>query len=447
MSTGPVTQAQRALVGSANGSRPTGDAVGEIAAEAALLGAGRGRMARRFDGHDRRSGLITGGSFLILVGAWLAIAPPVSVPFGMLAACIAVYVAAGSVEFEIGPGSAVPTMPVQVVMLFVLPAQLVPVAAVCGLWGAGLVGRLRDPERAERGIVLAGSGWQVVGPAVVFAVAHAGTPAVHDIPVYALALIAQLAFDFAAAWVRNCYGFGVCFSELARALRFTFLCDLLLAPMGLAAVLALPHSPGAFLLLLSPTVLLAILQSDRQKQIDKTVALGAAFADTSHLARRDALTGLANRLAWEEVTAGWETSDQPVGVVLADVDGLKAANDLHGHAMGDRLLIAVANVLSRATSDQPDAIVARIGGDEFAVLVPGASMASTHRLRSRLRQAFELEARIDGVVVVSASVGAGFAHHGYTLGRAIAAADRGVNINKDARGVRRRASDHALPTA
>jgi diguanylate cyclase (GGDEF)-like protein len=409
-----------------------------IATEAALMGESRRRMHHRVVGNDRRSGLLTGGSFLVAVAAWNAFAPPRAVPFGALVACIAVYVVAGSVEFEIGPGSALPTTPVQVLMLFVLPPQLVPAAVVCGLGGAALVGRLRDPARRERLLVIAGSGWQVVGPAAVFAIAHVRRPGLVDVPVYGLALLAQFAFDSGASWVRNCYGLRVRTRDLAKALMFTFGCDLLLAPLGLAAALAIPGSARALLFLLPLTALLAMLQSDRRRQIDKTVALGAAFADTSDLARRDVLTGLANRLAWEESIARCQDLDSPVGVVLADVDGLKVANDRYGHEMGDRLLVAVTDVIARAAGELDGAVVARIGGDEFALLLPFASAASTRAVGAELLAAFACPRNLDGAVPVSASVGIGFTGRGRTLGSAIAEADHGVNRNKEARGLRRR---------
>jgi diguanylate cyclase (GGDEF)-like protein len=408
-----------------------------IAAEAALMGESRRRMHDRVVGNDRRSGLLTGGSFLVAVAAWNTFAPPRAVPFGALVACIAVYIVAGSVEFEIGPGSALPTTPVQELMLFLLPPQLVPAAVVCGLGGAALVGRLRDPARRERLLVIAGSGWQVVGPAAVFAVAHVRRPALVDVPVYALALMAQFVLDAGASWVRNCYGLRVRSGDLAKALMFTFGCDLLLAPLGLAAALAIPGSARALLFLLPLTMLLAMLQSDRRRQIDKTVALGAAFADTSDLARRDALTGLANRLAWEESIARYQDLDSPVGVVLADVDGLKLANDRYGHEMGDRLLVAVTDVIARAAGGSDGAVVARIGGDEFALLLPFASAASTRAVGAELLAAFACPERIDGAVPVSASVGIGFSARGRALGSAIGEADRGVNRNKEARGLRR----------
>ena len=145
----------------------------------------------------------------------------------MLAACVAAYVAAASIEFEIGPGTALPTTPVLWVSLFLLPPQLVPIVALAGLMIAASAARLRDPDRRERLPVLAGSAWHAVGPALVFAMAPARGLALDALGVYALALGAQFGCDAAASWVRNCYGLGVPVRKLAEALRFTFLTDLM----------------------------------------------------------------------------------------------------------------------------------------------------------------------------------------------------------------------------
>ena len=406
-----------------------------IAADASVIAAARRRIRRGLV-VDRGTGLLTGGSFLAVMATWLVLAPPRSVPIEMFIACVVAQVGAASVEFEIGPGCALPTTPVQVVMLFILPFPLVPVAVFLGLVGAAQIARLADSERRERILVIAASGWQVVGPAAVFAIARITGPSVADWPVYGLALCAQFGLDGTTSWVRNCYGLSVPVGTLAVALRFTFLCDLLLAPIGFAAALALPGSAGALLLLVPLMLLLALLQSDRQRQLDKTITLGAALTATSQLARRDALTGVSNRLAFEETAQRLTTSDFSIGVVLADVDGLKVANDTYGHAMGDRLLVAVAEIIVGTVSEAATPVY-RIGGDEFAILLDNASPATTDRLADRLRSAFETAPDIDDHAPLSASVGSGFAPSGPLLGTAIARADHAVSDEKTRRGLHR----------
>ena len=103
------------------------------------------------------------------------------------------------------------------------------------------------------------------------------------------------------------------------------------------------------------------------------------------LAFLDPLTGLANRRALDDA-AERAFATMPSGrrrrvnVVALDVNGLKAVNDALGHAEGDRLLISVAATLSRYFADLDGSLVARVGGDEFSVLVPGHGLDTVLRV-------------------------------------------------------------------
>lgn len=386
---------------------------------------------------DRMSGLLTGGSFVFALTVWLVLVPPPTVPWVLLAACIAAHVAAASIEFEIGPGSALPTTPVLYVSLFLLPPQLVPVVPLAGLVAAAYLARLRDPDRRERLPVLAGSAWHAMGPALVFAAVGVDGPTFRTLGVCAIALVAQFGCDTAASWVRNVYGLGVPAGKLLGALRFAFLADLMLAPVGVAAALAVPGSAAALLLLSGPILLLAMLEHDREHQIDSAVVLSEAFTHSADRARRDALTGLRNRLAWEEAVARTTETLGPVGVVLADVDGLKATNDARGHEAGDRLLVAVADAISKATPSEVGAVAARLGGDEFGILLPGALAGRAARIAEELRRSLD---GAEGSPVdpgVSASIGFGLAGSGALLSLAFREADRGMYEVKAGRSVGR----------
>ena len=423
---------------------PSGDALADAVDTAALLGATRSRARAEIAAPDRRSGLLTGGSFILVLGLWLLLDPPSGASLIAFLACIVAHAAASTVEFELGPGSALPTTPVLVLALFLLPAPLVPVVAASGLVLAAGVARLRDPSRHERLFVLVGSGWHAIGPAAVFAVAGVREPRLADVPVYGLALAAQFACDALASWVRNAYGLGVPTRLLVGALRFTFAADLLLAPVGLAAALADPGSPAALLFLVPPILLLAVLQRDRERQINRTVVLGVAVTEATDRARRDALTGLANRLAWEEAAAHQRALGLSVGVMFADIDGLKVANDLHGHDAGDRLLVAFARILERVVPAGPGVVVARLGGDEFGVLLPGDLAHDAERLATALRGALANAPRVEGRLPLSASLGTGVAAIGACLGDAFADADRGVYIDKRRDGNVRRSNAGAV---
>jgi diguanylate cyclase (GGDEF)-like protein len=99
----------------------------------------------------------------------------------------------------------------------------------------------------------------------------------------------------------------------------------------------------------------------------------ARQADLYHLATHDSLTGLFNRRhfmeAIDQALLRNQRSSRHVGVVYVDLDGFKGVNDRAGHAMGDRVLSAVGARLRHAVRSAD--LVARIGGDEFAVLCEG----------------------------------------------------------------------------
>lgn len=103
--------------------------------------------------------------------------------------------------------------------------------------------------------------------------------------------------------------------------------------------------------------------------------------------RHDPLTGVLNRRGLEERTAiefaHARRSGSPVSVIAADVDGFKALNDSLGHPAGDEVLRRVAMALDQETRDI-DA-VGRMGGDEFAILLPGASSEHARAVADRLR--------------------------------------------------------------
>jgi diguanylate cyclase (GGDEF)-like protein len=83
-------------------------------------------------------------------------------------------------------------------------------------------------------------------------------------------------------------------------------------------------------------------------------------------ANRDYVTGLGNARAFDEELVRRSSSDEPFALVLADVDDLKEINDVHGHAAGNAALKRVGEVLRQYA--EADDVVARIGGDQFAVL-------------------------------------------------------------------------------
>lgn len=114
--------------------------------------------------------------------------------------------------------------------------------------------------------------------------------------------------------------------------------------------------------------------------------------ELGELARRDPLTGLANRRAYDAWLAEAWAQAAPgagrVGLIVLDIDRFKAFNDFYGHAAGDDCLKTIALCLReqlRGMSDQ----VARLGGEEFAVLLPGLSAAICADVAERMRLAVQ----------------------------------------------------------
>ena len=104
-----------------------------------------------------------------------------------------------------------------------------------------------------------------------------------------------------------------------------------------------------------------------------------------YFSTHDVLTGLHNRAYFEEELARLERGRQfPVSIIIGDVDRFKHTNDLHGHVAGDKLLREVAQVLKGAF--RAEDVVTRIGGDEFAILLPLTDTATAKEAVSRIRQ-------------------------------------------------------------
>lgn len=110
---------------------------------------------------------------------------------------------------------------------------------------------------------------------------------------------------------------------------------------------------------------------------DEADALRTKLAEANDSARRDVLTGLPNRRAFDEAFAIRRDADGPFCLAMCDIDRFKRINDAHGHQVGDRVLSAVGRTLADECNGH---LVVRHGGEEFAILLHGIALAdaATH---------------------------------------------------------------------
>ena len=113
----------------------------------------------------------------------------------------------------------------------------------------------------------------------------------------------------------------------------------------------------------------------------------------TELASTDSLTGAATRRRFSELAEHerrrCHREGKPLGLVITDIDGFKAINDRHGHAAGDAALRDFVDRLRRELRDSD--VVARMGGEEFAILLPDSDIAHSETVAERLRSAIASE--------------------------------------------------------
>ncbi|KQT01613.1 diguanylate cyclase [Rhizobium sp. Leaf391] len=178
-----------------------------------------------------------------------------------------------------------------------------------------------------------------------------------------------------------------------------------------------PFEPGTSVLYATlPVVALAVIAIFLAASLAghaiwrRSVKLNSNRQELQHLALRDTLTGLANRAHFRsELTARLRRAlpEDECSVLFIDLDRFKAVNDTYGHPTGDKLISLVA---TRMREILPDALIGRIGGDEFTVLLEGRKADEVAAIADKiviyLREPFEIE----GVYVsIGASVGVAIA--------------------------------------
>lgn len=220
------------------------------------------------------------------------------------------------------------------------------------------------------------------------------------------------------------------------------------------------RDPSAFVVGAEPTHLLVIHQSVLWEMVNAShefaknllVVLSERVRSHNHViadsygelrkferhATTDALTGLSNRHTMDEAflreIQRCEQDEEPISLIMIDVDNFKKFNDQFGHIAGDRALSAVANVLQHQF--RPRDLLVRYGGDEFAVLLPEVDEELALSIADRVRKAVSGET-CDGSdsliqIPIRISMGVAKLEHGSDLSTLIRAADAALYRAKHA---------------
>jgi HD-GYP domain-containing protein (c-di-GMP phosphodiesterase class II) len=264
------------------------------------------------------TGLLAAG-FVVVAGLGAVLLPqqrPLSL--SALACALAAYAIASRVEVEFPGFSAIPTEAIFVVMWFVLPLRILPLA-VCA---AMLIGRLPEVGRRkmppDRLALTIASCWYSVGPALVLYLAGAQMPRWHDAPFYVAAIGAQYAFDFVTTFVLTRAVVPLSLLAHLRSAALVYGFDLVLAPLGLLAAFPAFRHPEVLLLLMPMVLIVARVGREREEKNDKVLELKNAYQGTSYLLgdmieADDAYTGSHSRDVVELVLAVAERLELDAG--------------------------------------------------------------------------------------------------------------------------------------
>jgi HD-GYP domain-containing protein (c-di-GMP phosphodiesterase class II) len=234
-------------------------------------------LARRYS-----TGLLALG-FLLAAVAALFLPAHRATSFQAIVVCTGCYALATRVQFEFGGVFAVPTEPVFIAMLFLVPPHFIPFAVCAGLILGELPEIVRRRKPLDRLAIWIAASWFSVGPALVIFLWASGAPRWTSLPIYAGALAAQFVFDYASTFLIARPVVGVSARQHLRSVRPAFAIDALLAPLGVLVAFAAYGRPWALLLILPMFLLFATFARERQHRVDNALELSNAYRGTAML--------------------------------------------------------------------------------------------------------------------------------------------------------------------
>lgn len=295
-----------------------------------------------------------------------------------------------------------------------LPMAIIVACAVRLIWWVRTRRAIIDPSEAQR----------IINRAAVIAALICATAAGWTVASWLESVPGQRTY-YPLFMVTGALAAAFCLSSARVA-------TVLVLATGVGPVLAAQVLAGnemdrlaAGVILLATLFLLRMNQQQHHQQID----LLRLQRHMREQAATDALTGIGNRRALYERLQGELAQGRSVGLVLLDLDGFKPVNDAHGHAAGDRLLIAVAERLRAIAPDIATAY--RLGGDEFAVVANRSGDYETQLLATSILGGIATPFDIDGLhLAIGACTGAANSRAEDSIDSLLARADERLYVAK-----------------
>ena len=331
-------------------------------------------------GKGLRLSLLSAVAFAVAAAALAVLGPASPRGFGLIDVVLMLAFAwLARLEYPIGAGSAVPAQLAFVPMLFLMPLRDLPLAVgASSLLATGVAAlRGRPPHPCPNAL---GACWFALPPAVILLLAGEQPFAWRHWPIYVAVFVAQSAADLVLTVAYERRVNAASLRPMLEVLATVYVFDALLTPI---AMLAAAQGGYAFLAGIPFTGVLYMLGRERRSRLDAQSEADRLDA----LAHLDELTGAANRRSFDERLAAERSralrTGESLSVCLLDLDHFKRYNDSFGHPAGDDLLRKVADEWTRAL--RAESLLARIGGEEFGLILPGAPAHVAEAVVERLR--------------------------------------------------------------